>query len=157
MAITKNSSKSESWTIRIPNNLANAVRQKFSLQTGNTQIVIEAIKQLLGIDSSLTNSVSNNDLMEVKLKLDEIRSRLSALEHQNISFNKSTTSSNKPDVIDQEWITIKELADFLEVKTKSITNNATEGIQLGKLRIFSIAGRTINKKGIGRKALYQLQ
>jgi hypothetical protein len=46
MAITKASSKTESWTIRIPNELAEAVRASFPPDTGNTQIVIEAIKHL---------------------------------------------------------------------------------------------------------------
>jgi hypothetical protein len=133
MAVTKASSKTESWTIRVPNDLATAVKAKFPSGTGNTQIVLEAIKHLLDIDPSLPNNTSNNCLAELKLELDEIRYRLAAIE-KDISFNRSATISDKP-----------------------ITNAATEGIQLDKLRIFSIAGRTVNKKGIGRKALYQLQ
>jgi hypothetical protein len=162
MAITKNSSKSESWTIRIPNGLATTVRQKFPSGTGHTQIVIEAVEQLLGIDSSLPNSASSNDLIEVKLELDKIKSRLSALEHQNNISNKSFTNPDKPSApaaTHQEWINLGMIANALNVKPKSIADAVSkrgepEGNDIIK---FDMSGRTIHKKGKGLNALYQLQ
>lgn len=160
MAITKASNKSESWTVRIPNDLAEAARAKFPSETGNTQIVIEAIKHLLGIDVSImSNNMSNDSLVELKLELDEIRSRLSAIE-QDISFNKSITSpDNKPDAIDQDWIDVATLAKHLIVKSKSISGAASRrGEPIGNDIIkFDMNGKTIYKKGSGLTALYQLQ
>jgi hypothetical protein len=159
MAITKASSKTESWTIRIPNELAEAVRASFSPDTGNTQIVIEAIKHLLGIDPSiLSNNLSNDSLTELKLELDKIRSRLAAIE-QNISFNKSITTPDKPAAIDQEWISLATVAAELRVKPKSISGAASRrGEPIGNDIIkFDMNGKTIHKKGSGLTALYQLQ
>jgi hypothetical protein len=159
MAITKASSKSESWTVRIPNDLVAAVRAKFPSGAGSTQIVIEAIKHLLGIDSSiLSNNVSNDSLTELKLELDEIRSRLAAIE-QSISFNKSITSPDKPAAIDQEWISLATVAAELRVKPKSISGAASRrGESIGNDIIkFDMNGKTIHKKGSGLTALYQLQ
>ena len=156
MAITKNSSKSESWTIRIPNELATAARSRYAPGTGNTQIVIEAIKCLLGIDYSLPNSVSNDDLTAIKLELDEIRSRLSTLEKQNI--NESVTISDKP-AVDQGWMNIATIANELRVKPKSISGAASRrGEPVGNDIIkFDMSGKTIHKKGSGLTALYQIQ
>lgn len=160
MAVTKASSKTESWTIRVPNDLATAVRAKFSSETGNTQIVIESIKHLLGIDPSLPNNTSNDDLTEIKLELDEVKSRLSVLE-QNIIFNKSATSPSSPTLvaIDQEWMNLSTVADRLKVLPKSISGaSSRRGTDIGDGIIkFDMSGRTIYKKGSGLKATYQLQ
>jgi hypothetical protein len=162
MAITKASSKTESWTIRIPNELAEAVRASFPPDTGNTQIVTKAIRHLLGIDPSiLSNNVSNDSLTELKLELEQVRSRLSAIE-QNINFNKTpiiTTGESLPSGIDQEWMNLGMMANRLNVKPKSISDAVSKrGEPLGNDIIkFDMSGMVIHKQGKGLNALYQLQ
>jgi hypothetical protein len=153
MAVTKASSKSESWTIRIPIDLAEAARSKFPSGTGNTQIVIESIKALLGIDSTLSNNLSCTDLQS---ELDQIRSRLAALEQSN----QSVTSPNSSTAgVDQNWIDLATLATRLNFNSKSITNAVRKtGISIDDTTIkFTIGGKTIHKKGSGQDAQYQIQ
>lgn len=159
MAITKSSSKSESWTIRIPNDLAEAARSKFPAETGNTQIVIEAVKALLGIDPTLSNSVSNDDLTAIKLELDKIRSRLTALEDNNISNQSVPVPEPIIAAVVKDWIDLTTLADILAVKAKSITNAVRQrGEVIDDSTIkFNIGGKTIYKKIADQTTLYQIQ
>jgi hypothetical protein len=153
MAITKSSSKSESWTVRVPIDLAEAARLKFPPETGNTRIVIEAVKALLGIDSTLSSTSSNINL---RLELDEIRSRLTALEDNNIS--NQSTSLPEP-AITQNWVDLATLADLLAVRTKSITNAVSkrgEAIDDTTTK-FTMAGKIIHKKLTDQTTLYQIQ
>jgi hypothetical protein len=156
MAVTKASAKTESWTIRIPNDLAVAARLKFPPGTGNTQIVIESIKALLGIDSNLPNNSSNIDL---QLELDKIRSRLTALEQTNISIQSASLLEPTIAAGVKDWIDVSMLADILAVKAKSITNAVRQrGVAIDDITIkFTIGGKTIYKKIIDQTALYQIQ
>jgi hypothetical protein len=157
MAITKSSSKTESWTIRIPIDLAEAARLKFSPGTGNTSIVIESIKALLGIDSTLSNTSPNTNL---QLELDEIRSRLTTLEQTNIS-NQSilVLEPLTTPAVDQDWLDLATLAIRLNVKPKSITNAVRqrgEAIDDSTIK-FNIGGKTIYKKIADQTTQYQIQ
>jgi hypothetical protein len=156
MAITKASSKTESWTIRIPIDLAEAARSKFPAETGNTQIVLESIMLLLGIDSNLSNNSSNTAL---QLQLDEIRSRLTALEQtKNSNESASLPEPTIPAVV-KDWIDLAALATRLNFNPKSITNAINKrGEAIDDITIkFTIGGKTIYKKGSDRDAIYQIQ
>jgi hypothetical protein len=156
MAITKASSKTESWTIRIPIDLAEAARSKFPAETGNTQIVLESIMLLLGIDSNLSNNSSNTAL---QLQLDEIRSRLTALEQTKNSNESASLPEPTIPAVDRECMDLTTLADILAVKAKSITNAVRQrGEVIDDSTIkFNIGGKTIYKKITDQTALYQIQ
>jgi hypothetical protein len=155
MAVTKASSKSESWTIRIPIDLAEAARSKFPAETGNTSIVIESIKALLGIDSTASNNSSNTDL---QLELDEIRLRLTALEQTKNSNQSATSSDSSTPAVDQDWLDLATLAIRLNVKPKSITNAVRRrGEAIDNTTKFTMAGKIIHKKIADQTTLYQIQ
>jgi hypothetical protein len=156
MAISKLSAKSESWTIRIPNDLAKLVRERFPANTGNTDIVLESLKALLGIDGNLSDVMPNSDLQN---ELKEIRFRLEALESK-ISENRAKTRVDIPTAIniDHDWTNLKTVADHLQVLPKSISGafvKRSKDIGNGIAEI-SIAGQTIQKQGSGSKAKYKI-
>jgi hypothetical protein len=156
MAITKSSAKSESWTVRIPNDLAKLVRERFPANTGNTDIVLESLKALLGIDSSLSGIMPNSGLQN---ELGEIRSRLEALEKE-LSENRVKARTNIPTAIDidHDWVDLKTVAGHLEVLPKSISgafSRRSKDIGNDTIEI-SIDGQTIQKRGSGSKAKYKI-
>lgn len=157
MAITKSSAKSESWTVRIPNDLAKLVRERFPANTGNTDIVLESLKALVGIDSNLSNSASNSCLQN---ELEEIRTRLSALEDK-IKSKGLTVEYNPPaaTAVSSDWINLGMIAHELRVKPKSIADAVSKrGQDIGNDTIqFEMSNKIIHKKGKGLNALYKIQ
>jgi hypothetical protein len=156
MAITKSSAKSESWTVRIPNDLVKLVREKFPANTGNTDIVLESLKALLGIDSNLSSTIPNSDLQN---ELGEIRSRLEALEKE-LSENKTNTRADIPTAIDIDhaWVNLKTVTDHLGSTPKSVSTafgKRPRNIGNGIIEI-SMKGQTIQKQDSGLKAKYRI-
>jgi hypothetical protein len=79
MAKSKDSNISQSWTIRVPNELAASIRSIFPPGTGNTEIVIESLKHLLGIDSDVSNAASDGRITQLEARLEEVLHRVAVL------------------------------------------------------------------------------
>ena len=98
----------------------------------------------------------NSDLQN---ELEEIRSRLSALE-KGLLENKANTRADIPTAIDidNDWIDLKTIAGHLEVLPKSISGAFIKrGKDIGDDTIeISIEGRTIQKQGSGSRAKYKI-
>lgn len=124
MAISKTSAKSESWTVRVPNDLAIAVREKFPAEAGVTEIVIKSLRAYLGINDSDFNSVYGSvlqsDLQEIKSRLDTLEKELSDMKS---SVGAAPMNNARPVTIssaadkgnDSEWTNTEVIASRLEI------------------------------------------
>jgi hypothetical protein len=85
MAKTPDSSKSESWTARIPNHLASAAREHaiaigMTREDGTantTEIIHAALKQWVGITDNSTNSVEPSVVQRLESQIAELFDKLS--------------------------------------------------------------------------------
>lgn len=116
MAISKTSAKSESWTLRVPKDLAIAVREKFPAEAGVTEIVIRSLKAYLGIDDSDFNKMSNSVLQS---DLQEIVHRLETLEQEILELKSGAKAESIPLTADKdddsEWTNTKVIASRLKL------------------------------------------
>jgi hypothetical protein len=147
---------------RIPPGLAAKIDAHLS-NTGETRS--ELLVRLLRAEvddneyDNGSDNQSDNSLTSVIKRLE----RLERLIDNKSDNNDARLTDNRSDNIDpqlsnRDWVNLSTVAARLEVLPKSISGAASKrGQDIGNDTIeFVVTGRTIQKKGSGTKALYQL-
>jgi hypothetical protein len=140
MAKVPDSSKSESWTARIPNDLADSARDK-ALSLGmlklggkpNTTLIIHAaLRSWLELPNDISNSVSNNtsndlsnDVIQIlESRLDELTNAIS-----------NTVKRDELDTFKTEILEDVELMIAASVNTQAVVNHAIANLKTEQLQV----------------------
>ena len=113
--------KSESWTVRIPNELAASLREKLP-KSGNSEIVLLALKLLLDSDcsSSLDNelTVVRQDITDLKLEIARLAQDLQSVKIRKLRPSDFTQRLNEKEETD--GMTRSEFAQHVGVSDETV-------------------------------------
>lgn len=133
MAKTTDSTKSESWTARVPNSLANAAREhaialgmkRDDGSANTTEIIHTALKHWLGMGDNSPNIVKQDAIQRLEIQIAELFDILSnTVSKTELEEVRAAVSPHQTEPIVQTLLSTQALCEHLGV---NYTNLSTRG------------------------------